>query len=159
MNWFSLIPVLRWSRLTAYVSFDDLINADVRQPRLAPTTTTVARDGECRQWTKNGKSRFGDTCVYTQVTHHRTAGASKERRADTVSGSACSGVADGSTTAVEAPAKIAKGKGKVGAAGSGGDGSGGGGSSGSGGGGGGGGGSRVPSAGASTRSSVPKADE
>ena len=60
MGVFSLIPVpkgprpsayvnLKDSLPSAYVNLKDFLNADVlQQPRLAPTMTTDVREGECR---------------------------------------------------------------------------------------------------------------
>ena len=97
MGVFSLIPVSKGPRLSAYVNLGGLLSTDVEQQlRLAPITTTDVRDGECRQWARNCKSRFGG------------------------------GVANSSATSTEAPAKRAKGNGKARAGWGGGDGGGGG---------------------------------
>ena len=56
---FPAIPGPFWPRLRAYIASGGLINADVHHTTVAPTIAAGAWEGECRQWVKNGKRRFG----------------------------------------------------------------------------------------------------
>lgn len=161
---FGLIPVPKWPSLSAYVNLGGLLNIDVQQPGLTPTTTTDARDGECRQWARNGECHFGDTCCNTHVTRPHTRGTGAKHREKTNGGSAVGGVTDSSAATAAAPAKRAKVKGKDGAGGGGGGGRGSGCSNGSdsdrgSGSGSGSGGGGASDAGGSTRSAAAKAGE
>ena len=64
---FPAIPGPFWPRLRAHIASGGLINADVHHPTVAPTVAAGAQEDECRQWAKNGKRRFGATCVFTHV--------------------------------------------------------------------------------------------
>ena len=130
---FPAIPGPFWPRLRGYVASGGLINADVHHPTVAPTVAAGAREGECRQWTKNGKCRFGATCVFTYVGSARAAGSGNKRLGATGGGSADGGTDASVAAAGETPAKKAKNIGKTRASGSG-SGGGGSGSGGSGGG-------------------------
>ena len=103
------IPGPHGPRLRAYISSGGLINADVHHSTVAPTVAAGDREGECQQWAKNGKCRFGATCVFTHVDPARSAGSGTKGRGATGGGSADGGADASVAAAGDAPAKKAKG--------------------------------------------------
>ena len=101
-------PAIRgpsWPRLRTYISSGGLINAGVHQPTVAPTAAAGDREGECRQWAKNGLCRFGAACVFMHVGPARAAGSGTKRR-----GATGGGPTDGSTDASVAAAGVVPAK-------------------------------------------------
>ena len=68
---FPAIAEPHWPRLDAYMKSGGLINADVLQSAVAvapgPAIAAGIADGECRQWSRNGRWRFGDTYIFKHV--------------------------------------------------------------------------------------------
>ena len=118
---FPAIPGPLWLRLNAYIKIGGLINADVLQSAVAVALGLAIAagiaDGVCRQWSRNGRCRFGATCIFKHVGPAQAGGNGTKRAAG---GGTGGGSANGGTAAGDAPAKKAKGKGKAVTAGSGG---------------------------------------
>ena len=97
--------------LSAYTSSGGLINTDVQQPStaLANAARVAAGKGDCRQWSRNGKCRFRDDCVYQHVVRPRKVAAGTQRHGAADGGSTDGGTAATSASAEDGPAKWTKG--------------------------------------------------
>ena len=111
---FPAIPGPHWPRLTGYVALGGRIHAEDQQPRRTSTMAVGAMGGECRQWAKTGRYRFGAACVFTHVGPARKTGGGNKRKAGAGGESTDDSVAASGVVPGEPPAKRAKGKGKAG---------------------------------------------
>ena len=108
---FPAIPGPHWPRLDAYKKSGGLINADILQPAaaiaLGPAIAAGVADGECRPWSRNGRCRFGVTCIFKHVGSAQAGGNSTKRPAE-----AAAAVVPAAAPGVPAAAAVAAGAGR-----------------------------------------------
>ncbi|MEP5651119.1 MAG: hypothetical protein ABJL58_01875, partial [Nitratireductor sp.] len=92
---FPTIPAPHRPRRSGHVALGGLINAEAQQTHRTSTTAAGVRAGECRQWQKADKCRFGDACIFTHAGPARKTSSGNKTKAATGGGSADSGVVAG----------------------------------------------------------------